>query len=830
MLLNSKGIIVSVIDDPESMKTVGEIYDIPKSSSDVVGLHFENLFGDAKLIKMNDLENQHGIDYDELWQTSQEYGLWPTARERWMDIKIENTDLSQASFKINVKYFVLDEEFYLLFTIVDNNINGVQCEIGCPKYSKCAEDGLFCICEEASVQIGEGTVFACRPKFVIEPAPAIRFVVFGCFGACFFLTVAVSALYRYNHRTKLVKVSSHLITQMMLFGIGVLFCASMTFAVPVEDYPSVCVLRPIFTMLGLSIALIALFLKTWRIQRLINNSAMKRMNLNNRLLMYYMGYVLIPVILILIIWMIVSRPERVYFMEDNLLYGNPSYAVCSESRGMACVSGIFLIILILWGGINAWKSRNAPLGANESSEILGTLFVFFAYGVILIPLNFMMEDSSQTLMLIVRGFGIMLGGLSVVFAILGKKIGWLLRGFGDDDFVLNMSASSHSKDAFYMKYGGRHHRSGSTSKKSTQSIGGSTTNGTTLSMHRNSIESVATSVGGDTSSGVNRKTKKQLKKEQKEAEKKAKRDKKNNKSKRRTKTNNGRTNTASSVSSINHRTTSATRNTIPEGSIIRDGASMSSGIFPTLFQQKQAISQPGTRFSNSENDNGSKSAFRPISVSTVSVHARNIVNGTMSMSSMNSPLKAALKQNENEREVDSAVILRANAPIDGNSDSILDISQSNAIFKTPSSPSRSLSEQVPSRMRSRGTTPTNGSVKLFETTNNVVGSYCSDSEGGTSVQPALTISTANAFNEVGSPTDDEVTVTPTRRISLTSDGSSMPGIGGGSIVRMFDEVQAANHSNANNDNANTNSGQASTMDKNDTDLTDNGGGTIVDVL
>eukprot|EP01029_Cantina_marsupialis_P005498 TRINITY_DN1602_c0_g2_i3.p1 TRINITY_DN1602_c0_g2~~TRINITY_DN1602_c0_g2_i3.p1 ORF type:complete len:1086 (+),score=311.48 TRINITY_DN1602_c0_g2_i3:406-3663(+) len=432
--------ILASIDDPLEKSLVFDYYGEPRSSLYPVGA---NLIDDVltkfgKVIKFGDIyEPINGIAADVFFTNVMAYGSLSDSKDRWVDMTVALLNLQNIEVKYYVKTLQLNGETYYIMLDVGDILSNTKCSEGCPTHSHCAPDGMFCICDEDSVW-PDKTIFECKPKYILEGPPTVRAYFYGTFAFCFIGTVLISLLLFIKRKTRLMRLSSHTITQIVVLGVLMLYLGALSFALPPVDYPSVCWQRPLWTIGGASIALLALFLKTWRIQRLFNNSKMKRMKLDNSVLVRYMLIVMVPIVIFLILWIGVMYPDFGYYSPDELEYENPQYGICTERNELAAVVGIYLVCIIIWGGYNAQKSQNVPTGANESGAILKTLLLFFMSGAIFVPLNYMVDDSNQSLMLVIRAFGALVCGGSVLIAIVGQKTIWLLSGHGNSDFITEM--------------------------------------------------------------------------------------------------------------------------------------------------------------------------------------------------------------------------------------------------------------------------------------------------------------------------------------------------------------------------------------------------------
>eukprot|EP01029_Cantina_marsupialis_P013271 TRINITY_DN2934_c0_g3_i2.p1 TRINITY_DN2934_c0_g3~~TRINITY_DN2934_c0_g3_i2.p1 ORF type:complete len:1227 (-),score=265.45 TRINITY_DN2934_c0_g3_i2:188-3595(-) len=436
-IFDGDGIVLGSVNDGDEKVRLSDIYGVtygPVYPPDT-DIH-DAVHNTGKIIKFGDNYDPYdGISAEDYWQSTIDYGCLPNAKDRQVEFNVELSNLQVTTFRQLSKAFQIDGVSYVLAVSKTSGKANAKCSEGCPAYSHCAIDGMFCVCDDNTVW-PDSTIFECKPIHILQDPPEVRVYFYGAFIASVVITLAVSILLFLKRRTRLMRLSSYMITQVVILGVLMLYTGGLMFALPPEDYPSVCWQRPFWMISGLSVSLLALFLKTWRIQRLVNNIKMKRMKLDNSVLAKYMAIVMVPILTLLSLWLFVFYPDFGYYSSDVLPYENKSYAVCTERKELAAVVGLYLLAIIIWGGYNAQKSQNVPIGANESDAILKTLLLFLGCGLIFVPLNFMVADSNQQLMVIIRAFGCLVCALSVLFSIVGKKVNWLLRGYGNAEFLM----------------------------------------------------------------------------------------------------------------------------------------------------------------------------------------------------------------------------------------------------------------------------------------------------------------------------------------------------------------------------------------------------------
>eukprot|EP01029_Cantina_marsupialis_P011531 TRINITY_DN2567_c0_g1_i10.p1 TRINITY_DN2567_c0_g1~~TRINITY_DN2567_c0_g1_i10.p1 ORF type:complete len:1478 (-),score=383.69 TRINITY_DN2567_c0_g1_i10:529-4962(-) len=324
--------IIGVLHDTNRANAIVETYDCEEPEIFSVGASFEDSFGAGTITQLGSSQSVEGIEASKVANSLYENGFLPKSPERWTTMtSTKYPSLKSVEMSYHSKTFMVGNTPLEIIVTLNPELYNPKCTEGCPNYSECGNDGLFCVCSEGSV-LADAVEFICMPKYILQLPTERRRGVYVGFGIAFVVTLMVSVLLYRNRKTKLMRLSSHTITQVVLLGVIILYFAALSFALPVEDYPEVCWARPLLTMAGLSIALLALFLKTWRIQRLVNNIKMRKMNLDNSVLIKLMAMVLVPISIVVVLWIFAFGADKTYYKEDVAPYSNKMYAVCEVSQ------------------------------------------------------------------------------------------------------------------------------------------------------------------------------------------------------------------------------------------------------------------------------------------------------------------------------------------------------------------------------------------------------------------------------------------------------------------------------------------------------------------
>ncbi|KAI8995768.1 periplasmic binding protein-like I [Gaertneriomyces semiglobifer] len=238
------------------------------------------------------------------------------------------------------------------------------CDRGCDHGTCVAHD--TCVCDEdwvddaatgrdCSIPIVESTV---QPSSGVGIVIMILLALLICI-----LGASLAGLYIYRDESS-IRAISPFFSSLIVVGL-ILICAG---AYAYVGRPTVarCVIQAWFISIGYSLAMGALFTKTWRLMKIFGNNKLQVMPLTDkRILLWTLGAVFITIIL-LVIWTTVElpHPKRI---DTDLVY---SYQCVSDRDG-----GVFSAILAYTGSlmllntIVAYRTRNITTSHNESRFI-----------------------------------------------------------------------------------------------------------------------------------------------------------------------------------------------------------------------------------------------------------------------------------------------------------------------------------------------------------------------------------------------------------------------------------------------------------------------------
>ncbi|KJE94435.1 hypothetical protein CAOG_05078 [Capsaspora owczarzaki ATCC 30864] len=190
-----------------------------------------------------------------------------------------------------------------------------------------------------------------------------------------------------NWSSRIIVASSPTFLALILFG-ALLSYVWIFLAAPTPT-DALCAAMPWVRHLGFCFVFGALFLKTYRIDRIFNNDAIKRIRMKDTVLFHYMFRIVLMFALYLAIWTGISRPiseVRVDITSDQTNQGvfvtQQLVPRCSSNWFDSAILIVELMFLI-WGLYLAIKVRHTPTAFNESKYIVVAVYNFVFVAVVL---------------------------------------------------------------------------------------------------------------------------------------------------------------------------------------------------------------------------------------------------------------------------------------------------------------------------------------------------------------------------------------------------------------------------------------------------------------
>lgn len=293
----------------------------------------------------------------------------------------------------------------------------------------------------------------CRQLTTYESPVGISEVIYllMALGLLLMATVAITILHQLH--VLVIRASSPLFCFLTLGGLIIFAIAPVTY-IQTPTHPATCHLRVWLTALPLVIILSNLLVKVDRIRNIFSvevfaNLQKQYRKFTNERLLATAGMMVGAEIILLMIFSILhlSKPTITAHPSSDV-YTLLQVDICtSHSIGYRVWLGLqigYIGGFLLWGAYLAFRTKDTPTAFNESTHILGALLVLLFFGVILVPLNFMLEQNPEGLLLI-RGIGQTFAALILTAIIFGPKLYYIAIGRANDQTMLNTSRSAHTE-------------------------------------------------------------------------------------------------------------------------------------------------------------------------------------------------------------------------------------------------------------------------------------------------------------------------------------------------------------------------------------------------
>lgn len=287
---------------------------------------------------------------------------------------------------------------------------------------------------------------------VFEFDNSIQSLVFAISALTFVVLTLVFILVYKKRNTLVIKSSSAPFCLSMIGFLMILALSSVFYAISPKNNEWLCHIRPWVTCLSLVGVLSALLVKADRIRKIFTSTDLVVQAISNSQLASIMALLLVFQSALLVAF----SSSKLGVAEQSLGSGKTTFelvptcvnAVLSNSAYSAWFSAqvAFISLLLLVGCGEAWSVRKVPTAFNEGPHIASCLMALFVLLIILLPINFMVEDNPNALVLI-RGIGQVLVTLVLTFFLFGPKIFYILEGRENDKSLSSMGSKSSSSSS-----------------------------------------------------------------------------------------------------------------------------------------------------------------------------------------------------------------------------------------------------------------------------------------------------------------------------------------------------------------------------------------------
>lgn len=242
-------------------------------------------------------------------------------------------------------------------------------------------------------------------------------------GLLIVICVASMVYFYINREEKVIKKSSPVFCQLILFGIIMVNASLIIWTIPQTQFT--CILKIWILCVGFALIMGNLLAKTYRIFKIFTNVKVSTSAITDLDLLKFSGAVIFLEVILLIIYTFGSGtlPDAVVVNSTtNSLY---SYISCQieDNEGFQTAMTIIIIafneILVILGAIIAYLTRNVDSAFNESAYIGATMYCYIFLSVIFLALYYTNGDSagSASRRYVERSFAI-LAAMAFTFAML----------------------------------------------------------------------------------------------------------------------------------------------------------------------------------------------------------------------------------------------------------------------------------------------------------------------------------------------------------------------------------------------------------------------------
>jgi len=291
--------------------------------------------------------------------------------------------------------------------------------------------------------------FKCQKLFVVNES--IQIAIFAIISVFMTMLITITGVIIKKRNSLIIRSSSFPFCLSMLLFMIALGIGSYFYALYPEKGDYICNIRPWLTACPLVGILSALLVKVDRIRRIFTSKELVVQTITNSQLAKTMS-VMMAVEIALLIGFSASRMSTAIYKVGYGYTSDVLVAVCtsSDSQNGADAFNTWLIIQFIYiaaflmvAVCIAWSVRKVPSAFNEAPSIASSLLSLAVLLIILIPLNYMVDDNPNALMLI-RGIGQILVTSVLALFFFGPKLYLIIDGKDNDKTLSSMGSSRSS--------------------------------------------------------------------------------------------------------------------------------------------------------------------------------------------------------------------------------------------------------------------------------------------------------------------------------------------------------------------------------------------------
>jgi len=290
---------------------------------------------------------------------------------------------------------------------------------------------------------------SCQQLFKINQS--IQVTIFAIISVFVLLLVFITSVIIKKRNSLIIRSSSFPFCLSMLLFMITLGIGSYFYAVYPDQGNYVCYIRPWLTAGPLVGILSALLVKVDRIRRIFTSKDLVVQTITNVQLAQTMGIMMSAEFSLLIGFTASNMSQSV----QKLGYGYTNgmlVSICTSSdsslgsdafNAWLIIQFIYIATFLLVAVGIAWSVRKVPSAFNEAPSIASSLLSLAVLLIILIPLNYMVDDNPNALMLI-RGLGQILVTSVLALFFFGPKLYLILEGKDNDKALSSLGSSKSS--------------------------------------------------------------------------------------------------------------------------------------------------------------------------------------------------------------------------------------------------------------------------------------------------------------------------------------------------------------------------------------------------
>lgn len=296
--------------------------------------------------------------------------------------------------------------------------------------------------------------FACPDGYLEDPSTgkcyeryflnkSLQAVVYVTACLSIVILISVAAVFYVKRNSMIVRSSSVPFLFSMLFFKILLSVSSIFYALDPGTGEFVCHLRPWLTGTCFIGILSSLLMKVNRIRKIFNSNELTVVVEKNSDLAKYIFGTLILEFALLIANSLSGVSPQTLSVGSGSNSSQLVYNCGSMTKGYAIWLGLqfaYIGLFLVGGSYVGWTIRKVPSAFNESPQIAASFFTLVILVLVLIPLNFIVDDNPNALV-IIRGFGLNLASLVMTVFLYGQKLYYIMEGRENDKSLSSLGSS-----------------------------------------------------------------------------------------------------------------------------------------------------------------------------------------------------------------------------------------------------------------------------------------------------------------------------------------------------------------------------------------------------